>query len=413
MRQTFRIKVYPNNKNRMIIPIKAYYHLQHVSVIQHGLQSLSCDILSHHNNTDTIYLSSSIMNQLHLINHAQIILETDDHTCHIYYPFGVFIHRSPHQTSYERLYQEMASVGQQKGFETIFFSYHHVYLQTNSLTGFVWEEQQWKTIETSIPSVIYNRIPNRKIESHKKIQKIKQSLTTDSIIFNPDFFNKWQVYDDIMNHERVNYLLPDTTFHPSIQTVQHKLFQHPINLMAVKGDDTNHFYLEQVDDLIFVTYNHKNRQYYKNLEQFRQTYFPNGFRQYVLQDAIDLRQHQGDPFYLRVHTNKTKHWQVSFLYGRKNTSNELFDTVTLQIENHIIKKVKELALVLSKVLENMLDGTIGELGFDIGMDKEQRLWLLEVHAKPNWQVLTHPAFADKTQEYFTSLFQFSLAIVSE
>lgn len=398
----------------MIIPIKAYYHLQHISVIQHGLQSLSCDILSHHKNTDTIYLSSSIMNQLHLINHAQIILDTAAHTCQISYPFGVFTHRSPHQTSYERLYQEMANIGQQRGFETIFFSHRHVYPQRNSLTGIVWQEQQWKTIETDIPFIIYNRIPNRKIESHKSIQKTKQFLTTNSIIFNPDFFNKWQVYDDLMNHERVNYLLPDTTFHPSIQTIQHKLSQHPINLISLKGDDTNHFYLEQVDDLMFVTYNHKNRQYYKNLEQFKQTYFPNGFRQYVLQDAIDLIQYQGEPFYLRVHTNKTKRWHVSFLYGREYTGNKIFDTDEIFARNkrrNIIKKVQELALVLSKEIENMSTGTIGEIGFDIGIDREQRLWLLEVHAKPSWQVFYHPSYSAQTQAYFTSLFEFSLASI--
>jgi hypothetical protein len=410
MRQTFRIIAYPNDKNRMIVPTEAYYHLKRISMLQHGLQNIPCDILSHHNRTNTIYLSSSIMKQFHLINHAPIILNTDTNTCHINYLFGVFSHCSPQQSSYQRLYQEMARVGHSLGFETIFFSYHDVHFQTNSLTGVVWQEQEWKTIETDIPPVIYNRLPNRKIESHKKVQKIKQYLTTNSIIFNPDFFNKWQVYDNIMNHERINYLLPDTTFHPSIQTIQHKLSQHPVTLMPLKDDDSNHFYIEEVGDLLFVTHNHNSRQYYQDLEQFKQALFPNGFRQYVLQDAIDLIQHQGDSFYLRVHTNKTKQWQVTLLYGRKNTGNEIFDLDTLNLGRNTIKKVKELAIVLSKLLENMLSGTIGELGFEIGIDKERRLWLIEVQAKPSWQVFYHPALAAKTQAYFTSLFEFSLNV---
>ncbi|WP_208589965.1 YheC/YheD family protein [Gracilibacillus suaedae] len=412
MRQTFQIIAYPNDKNRMIVPIEIYYRLKQISMLQHGLQNIPCDILSHHNKSDTIYLSSSIMKQFHLINHAPIILDIDTHTCHMNYLFGVFSHRSPQQTSYERLYQEMASVGHTHGFKTIFFSYHHIHSQTNSLTGVVWQEQKWKTIETDIPPVIYNRIPNRKIESHKKVQKIKQHLTTNSIIFNPDFFNKWQVYDDIINHERINYLLPDTTFHPSTQTIRHKLSQHPITLMSLKDDDTNHFYLEEVGGLLFVTHNYNSRQYYQDLEQFKQAFFPNGFQQYVLQDALDLMQHQGDPFYLRVHTNKTKQWQVSFLYGRKNIGNEIVNLDTLNLGRNIVKKVKELAIVLSKLLENMLPGTIGEIGFDIGIDQERRLWLLEVQAKPSWQVFYHPALATKTQDYFTSLFEFSLASIS-
>ncbi|MGP4038299.1 YheC/YheD family protein [Gracilibacillus sp. D59] len=414
MRQTFRIIAYPNNKNRMIVPTKAYHHIKHISMIQHGLQSISCDILSHHKNTDTIYLSSSIINQLHLKNHTPIILEIASHACHINYPFGVLIQRPPNQISYERLYQEMARVGATLGFETIFFCYQQVNPQTSSLTGSVWRNQQWQTIETDIPPVIYNRIPNRKIESHKKIQNMKQFLTTNSIIFNYDFFNKWQVYDEIMNHDRVSYLLPDTTFHPSIQTIQHKLSQHPVYLMPLKNDDTNHFYLEQVDDLIFVTYNDNKRAYYQNLEQFKQEFFPNGFQQYVLQDAVDLLKHRGDPFYLRVHTNKSKHWHVSFLYAKKDIGNEKFNRDGIfewNEKRNIIKKVENVALTLSNVLENNQLGTIGEAGFDIGIDQEQRLWLLAVHAKPSWQVFQHPSFAAKTQDYFTSLFEFSLASV--
>ncbi|MGN8644693.1 YheC/YheD family protein [Gracilibacillus sp. HCP3S3_G5_1] len=411
MRQKFRIIPYPNDKNRIIIPAQYYHHFKHIAMIQHGLQSLSCDILSHRKDIDTIYLSSSIMKQLHLTNDIPVIFNTNSRTCYIHYPFGVFIHRPPSQNTYEQLFQEMARVGQQVGFETIFFSYQDVYPKTNSVTGFVWQEQQWQTTKTDIPPFIYNRLPNRKIESHKTIKKIKQYLATNSIIFNPDFFNKWQVYDDLRNHDKVNYLLPDTIFHPSIQTIQDKLSQQPISLLSLKDDVTDHIYIEQVGDLIFVTSNYMNHEYYQSLEELKQTRFPNGFQQYVLQEALDLIQHQGDPFYFRVHMTKLEQWQISFFYGKKNTVNDWLDTERLDIGNNSLKKVKDLAFVLSNIVENIIPGTIGEIGFDIGMDREQRLWLLEVHAKPSWQVLYHPPFAAKTREYFTTLFQFPLASV--
>ncbi|MDX8045696.1 hypothetical protein SH601_06805 [Gracilibacillus sp. S3-1-1] len=401
MYQLFQVKSYPNNKQRLIIPSTTYANMKHISALRHGLQSLSCDILTHHRHTNIMYVSSAIMRKCSLKNNTIILLTIDQHTCHIHYPLGVFIHDAPNKIAHARLLQEMARVGHSMGFESIFFSYQHIEKDSASLTGFVWDEHNWHTIKTEIPPVIYNRIPNRKMEANQYVANTKNQLAAHSIIFNPHFFNKWQLYDKLINQETISYLLPDTIFHPSIQMIEQKLEEHPVYVESLQQDTT--FHLAKRGDTIVVTNKKGEQFYYPTVARLALIHFPNGFHQYVLQDDINTNTYHGEPYYMKVHLNKIKDWHVSFLYGKQRTNGDIIDA------DHLpkISKTKSLAISISNDLEKILPGPIGELGLDIGIDQEQKLWLLEFHAKPTWKILSHPSFSSHTHQYFTSLFQFS------
>ncbi|SHM48113.1 YheC/YheD family protein [Gracilibacillus kekensis] len=423
MLPTLQIKVYHINKNRIIVPKSHYFRMKDVKLIHHGFKKVPCEVLSHNQKQNTVYLSSSIMKHLHLKNQSDVIIYSNKNSCSIYYLFGVLVHQQPNKLKHEPLYQEMARVGHTLGFETILFSPQDLDRISHTTNGSIFQQHNWTKIETDIPPVIYNRIPNRAIENHTKIKQAKSYLKTTSILFNPHFFDKWHVYDQLKNSDDVNYLLPETTFHPSQTTINEALTQHPIYLNPLSySKKYNKYYIEKVDNRLFVaiTGKQKEHSYFESTELFFNEYFPKGAQQYVLQDAIRYMEVQGEPFLFRIYTLKNfdNQWRVVLHYMKKFvlSSYDTSETViplsmvfTKKEAAAMLKKLDDIALKLSSIVDAQMDNSFGELGFDIGLDQENRLWLAEVYAKPSWDIFYHPAIASKTSTYFTQLFNIGLS----
>ena len=65
-----------------------------------------------------------------------------------------------------------------------------------------------------------------------------------------------------------------------------------------------------------------------------------------------------------------------------------------EIEN----KLKDAAISISHVLEQELNGLIGELGFDFGVDYQGNVWLFEANSKPGRSIFSHPALRKADQQ---------------
>ncbi|WP_163537148.1 YheC/YheD family protein [Gracilibacillus sp. YIM 98692] len=427
---TLRIREYFNPKSRVIVPQKLYTSFQHINQVQNGPYHAYCDCLSHDRHPDVVYISSALMEQIRLQGRSHCQLQVIEDTCIFAYQLGVFIasinHTNLSSARHFSLYEEMSRIGQTFGFDTIFFGYQHVDLTSNKIEGYHFLDNQWKRTTTNIPPVIYNRIPNRKMESHPKIKIVKQVLNTTSIIFNPDFFNKWQMYEYLMKEEKCRYLLPYTIFQPSLNTIEEMMEQNAVYLKPIHGSKGNGICLiEKIDDQIAIT-NYKShtalKQYYRDIDSFQAEYFPKGFQHYVLQEAIPLMKHQGNAIDFRIHTNKDEqsNWQVTLIFG-KQTSNKSFTThitkggsvlllsqlFSAKEQKQIEQKLIETAINLSKIVDRSIHGTIGELGFDIGIDEEKKLWLFEINAKPGWMVFDHPQLSHLSRDVFSSLYQYA------
>ncbi|MGZ4162161.1 MAG: YheC/YheD family protein, partial [Neobacillus sp.] len=58
------------------------------------------------------------------------------------------------------------------------------------------------------------------------------------------------------------------------------------------------------------------------------------------------------------------------------------------------EKLTTAALLLSKALERNIEGIIGEIGFDLGIDKNGDVWLFEANSKPGRSIFSHPELKD-------------------
>ncbi|GAE94657.1 hypothetical protein JCM21714_3835 [Gracilibacillus boraciitolerans JCM 21714] len=425
MRRILQIKVYHNQKNRIIVPKNEYFLIKDITSIQLGFNKVPCEVLSHKQNLNTIYVSSSIGKQLNIRDQAQIIIYPQDNSCIFYYLFGVFLHRELNYSKYQNLYQMMARIGETLGFGVFLFSSKQINYDSQTVNGYLLRQSEWDMIEISVPSLIYNRIPNRVIENHPQVIKAKNYLSATSIIFNSDFLHKWQVYDQLKKSNEFNYLLPEVVLRPSLETIDQSLADHPIYLKPLHDITKGAiYYLEKVDDLIFMTsYPNMIRRYSEDLKALYYEYFPYVCDQYFLEDAIQHKEVNERAFHFRIHTLKNNNdWNVGLYYAKEHplssnsnipnilSMNSLFEKNEAFL---IARKISHIATQLSHIIENNINGTYRELGFDIALDQENRLWIEEVYSKPSWEVFNDPQMTTQAQEYFTQLMEWSITVAKD
>ncbi|WP_203289661.1 YheC/YheD family protein [Metabacillus sp. cB07] len=79
------------------------------------------------------------------------------------------------------------------------------------VSGFVYSRrhQQWAKVELPLPHVIYNRLPDRSAEETTGYRLFMARMKAEKIpVFNPFFFNKWDVY--CLLKQKLNSSLPLT-----------------------------------------------------------------------------------------------------------------------------------------------------------------------------------------------------------
>lgn len=126
-----------------------------------------------------------------------------------------------------------------------------------------------------------------------------------------------------------------------------------------------------------------------------------GKDQYIVQQQINLFRSEASIMDLRVMVQKGRegNWLITgkvFRIGKSGsiTSNisgggsarKIMEQLNLNFNNsrevqRIIDEVDYLALETARTIENRI-GPIGELGIDIGVDQNARIWLIEANLKP-------------------------------
>lgn len=57
----------------------------------------------------------------------------------------------------------------------------------------------------------------------------------------------------------------------------------------------------------------------------------------------------------------------------------------------VLEKAKAVAIRLANSIERNYSRPLGELGFDLGIDKDERIWMFEANAKPGRSIFKHPS----------------------
>lgn len=277
-------------------------------------------------------------------------------------------------------------------------------LKQQLCVGYNWNSG-WKPMIIPLPSVFYNRISTRKAENRFDVVQMKKSLLKRGIpIFNPSFFDKGELYNIIGSHPATKDSLPDTSV-LSFANLKRMLSQYgkvyvkPTAGKAGQG-------IMRVDRtgrgiLVHSQANGRRQTHRISLSSlYRKLQNSKKYKPYVLQQSIDLASTDGRPYDLRILSQKdrTGQWKITGIGARVAPANGIMthvpnggsirnvqDVLKASFQDRadsIIASVQRKAITIANVIEENLQGTLGEVSLDLGVDQKGRIWFFEANAKP-------------------------------
>lgn len=384
--------------------------------------SLSTDgvAISHRTNKKRISISQSLWEKLHIPDiPLKLHLFEKDGVLLIGPIVGIFtagFTSFPHSILGDRTYffSKILSIHDKVGVLPIVFGIQHLDLENGLVNGYFYQNNEWKQIKVPIPNVIYDRLPNRKIERLTKIQDFKSKMASDYLIpwYNPGFFNKLDVYSKLRRSLTTKSYIPayNQFSKENLENMldnYHHLYMKPNHGSLGNGV----VQIKKVNDSYICRFRdekEQNRLFSFNSFQSLYKYLNNIKKdtEYILQQGISLMKMNKANADFRVHTNKgiDGKWYVSAIGckigafgsatthvlsgGSIQTYEEIFPEELDRKEK--LAKLMETTILLSEELERYYDGMLAEIGFDIGMDTEGNLWLFEANSKPGRAIFRHP-----------------------
>ncbi|MBM7551113.1 YheC/YheD family protein [Thalassobacillus pellis] len=431
----FAIRFYPSAHARMIVP-KAYGREFHpIHSVSFGDRTCPVQCLTHNQEDNFILISSAVEKRLTLPRHrmASFHLNGENATCTI--PFGVFTagfqKRGPLLGTRTKYFEALSNAGRNHGYQSVFFGQQHLNSLPSYMTGYIYDQNIWRKIESPLPEVVHNRIPNRKAENHPKVANAFRSLRKKTHIFNPGFFNKWSVFKQLKQSDHLDHLLPKTVFHPSEAMIADMLEKENIYIKSSHGSKGEGLIRVQKTDTgsIHVTESEAlQSQTFADVHSFFSSYFPQGSEGYLLQPQIRLFEIDEQPVDFRVHTNKdeTGKWRATVMAARLGSKGQPTTHLTYGAQVKLVeeifpekkaaqitKRLESAALETSYELDRHYHQQLGELGLDIGIDQDDSLWLFEANAKPGYFIFEHPILWNQIEDYFSYIYRYSYYLMTK
>jgi hypothetical protein len=318
-------------------------------------------------------------------------------------------------------FAKLLSVNKSVGVLPFLFGEEHIDWEKGLIKGLFFEEANWKTYEIPFPNVIYDRLPNRRSERKAAIKIMKEKLQKDYLIpsYNPGFFSKMDIFERLQQNEGACIFLPETHPFTSFSVIERMLADYGhVYLKPANGSlglGIHQILYDRNNNIYYCRYQDETGQKkltkFKSLEAlFKKVFYKRKITNMIVQQGIHLIREDGRLIDFRVHSNKDEdgRWQVTAVAakvggygsptthirngGKVMTLEEVFDNS--KDREKFAQSLSDAALCLSKALESQVEGIIGEIGFDLGIDKEGRVWLFEANSKPGRSIFTHPNLKD-------------------
>lgn len=421
MRKHYLIEVAQNDQLIVFCPSKLLQGKK-IKRIAFGSKSMEVEFFPHPDKDDRIVISRKIQEAI-LYPYFKVPLHAflEDEVLYIGPLVGIFtagFTSYPEQPIGERtlFFSKLLSVNRSVGAHAFVFGEQHINWEQGTMEGYFFHDNAWQTVEVPFPNVVYDRLPNRKSEENPKLIKVRNRLQKEYLIpwYNPGFFNKLDIYERLQQDSSVTAYLPETypfTSFSSIETLLSKFghvvikpkngsLGHGVH-QVIYDKHTNDYFCRYQDE----TGTNRLRKYSSLERLFQSVFATQSLDRMIVQQGIHLLRIDQRPVDFRVHTNKDEHgeWQISAIAGKIagqgsvttharsggeiKTVGEIFPKE--EAEN-FSEKLSKAALLLSKALDYNIEGIIGEIGFDLGIDRNGDVWLFEANSKPGRSIFSHP-----------------------
>lgn len=297
--------------------------------------------------------------------------------------------------------------------------------QQETVNAYFWSPANgWMRRTVALPDVVYNRITNRSVERSASTEALKVRLSQRNIpIFNYGFFDKWEVYHLLKDDDDASKYVPESYINPSQEQIKTMLEKHKfIYLKPTSGYMGIGIYRLTYHPKrgYFIRYRRNGKNVLLRFSKFqslvKQLNRQSGQRlkNYVVQQGIRLVELDQCPLDFRFHLNKNKSnkWVVAGVGAKKAgrgsvtthvrsggqllTPNYALTSIFGEKEGQrLLEKAKKATIQLAEAIERNYRRTIGELGFDIGIDKKGNIWMFEANSKPGRSIFKHPGLKEQ------------------
>lgn len=269
--------------------------------------------------------------------------------------------------------------------------------ETRTITGTTWDGTQWITQTFDYPDVIYDRMRRKGSDQFGTIyEKLAQIPITHTL--KGRSISKTKVYNLILRHPDLKQvLIPFMTMREPEKVIEFIHKHQQVVLKADGGAAAKNIFTAQVKDSILdvfdQTYIHQ-MDHEQSLDLMKMLIE----RRYCAQKLVQSTTKQGFPFHIRVHVAKNgqAEWIVAFCSVSlsltpdmkiTNSKNTFRVTTTWNrflehqfgesLDGPMDRHIHQTCLQIAYYLEQQLGSGFHEIGFDIGIDPDQRIRLFE------------------------------------
>lgn len=309
---------------------------------------------------------------------------------------------------------EMANAAKNAGVIVYFFTIGDVLWSENMINAVVYkhETDTWERREMPLPDVLYDRGGGFSPESLEKARKLRRQLDTIPNLFKLNaqhYFDKWDLHCKLSKDREMRAYLPETiSFDNNIAEFRRMLDKHKtvylkmrtgsngqgvIRVRKTKGYQYEYSYFkEKVVQGIARSYSELVRIAEELMND----------RSFIIQQGIDVITHEENKVDMRVLVQRDSNgeWQITSIPVRiavndcAVTSTKSGSKVypfgfaftnilyyTPEMTESILAGIKKMIDTAVRTLEKEY-GTFGELGIDVAVDRNQKIWFIESNAKP-------------------------------
>jgi len=307
-------------------------------------------------------------------------------------------------------FAELLEIAGRRKVTAYVFTREDVDWQNNRVMGWIYHEKPapgWQQQPFPLPSVVYNRIPNRSLEADPAVREFCDRLKKHygPRYFNPGFLDKWDTYRLLAGAGNIGCRLPEThiVYSPQIIT----------QMLARYGD----IYLKPQANSLGIGISQVVKTHGGKITCY--TRQPNGAGSsadfatvedlvaslpllqkgvpYLAQQTVKLAKYQDRPFDIRLLAQKDRRgsWRKTgwaarvagpdaitthVIYGGDRQPVKM--VLSSRRYTRVLAKVKTLVASVTGIIEKDWQSNFGELEMDIAVDVNGQLWLFEVNAKP-------------------------------
>ncbi|MDQ6422350.1 YheC/YheD family protein [Paenibacillus sp. LHD-117] len=311
-------------------------------------------------------------------------------------------------------FADLIRTGQSMGFVVYVLTAKQLLLHRKKLKGFIFHKEsgQWQKALLPFPDIIYNRIPQREDEMQPAVrQKIIACRNHARLtLFNPSFFNKWQLFEWLRKSSRTRPFIPTTRRLVNVSGLGRLMRKHaylylkPESGKAGKGimtvrvhqEKTLPYRLKIQEDKKSSTYNCSSLQ-----KLWIRIQKQSGGAAYIAQQGIPLASFKERRFDLRalVQKNRRGIWELTGLGARlagassitthvprggriEDPEKLLIHSFDVEQAHMLLQKVKSTSVLIARQIERASGQRLGEMSMDLGIDSEGNLWFFEANSKP-------------------------------